>query len=82
MDFKSCFENHPSGDEDLRGIGPNNCNVKRSNAFLKGNSAPLNFEYLVISVACVTIPQNNGSRQSNIDEVGREIPLEWPHGDN
>ena len=37
MDFQNFFENHPNGDVDLRGIDPNQCNVKRTDAFLKGN---------------------------------------------
>ena len=37
MDFQNFFENHPNGDDDLRGIDPNQCNVKRTDAFLKGN---------------------------------------------
>ena len=60
MDFQNYFENYPNGDDDLRGIDPNNCNVKRTDTFLKGNSTPFNFECLEVSLACVTILRNNG----------------------
>ncbi len=44
MDFHKFFENNPNGDEELRGIDPNNCNVKRTDAFLKGNYASSYFD--------------------------------------
>ena len=36
VDFHNYCEDHPNGDEDLRGLDPNACPVKRTDAFLKG----------------------------------------------
>jgi len=37
VDFNNYFEDQLDGDEDLRGIDPNACPVKQTDAFLKGN---------------------------------------------
>ncbi len=61
MEFHNFFEDHPNGDEELRGIDPNNCNVKRTDAFLKGIYASSNFDLKDNLTGFVIMSsQNNG----------------------
>ena len=83
MDFTNFFEKYPSGDDDLRGIDPNQCNVKRTDAFLKGNCNASSFNKIKYRTALLVIfPRiSNDSRQNDFDEVGGETPFQWPQRD-